>query len=296
MITPYDVDRERPRLIRIAYRMLGSLADAEDVVGDVAVESLRAVESENPAGWLTTVTVRRSLDLLRRRQRERQTYLGPWLPEPRVTAVTDLPADAGDREAELSIGFLHLAETLTPPQRAVIILRSLGYEHSEIADILQMSTAASRQHEHRARIRLDAAAAEIDHPAGDHTRMHRREARQLLGRFLAAARRGDLDRLLRTLHDDVVGYSDGGGRVRAARNPITGPLKLARFVLGVTRRNPDTVVETVLINGRPGICVVLAGNRHLITLEARDGRIHRFYDISNPDKLTTSVASAPTGS
>ncbi|QGN31741.1 sigma-70 family RNA polymerase sigma factor [Microlunatus sp. Gsoil 973] len=162
-----DFENERPRLLRIAYRMLGSLTDAEDVVGDVAVEWLQTDQPDNPAGWLTTVTVRRSLDQLRRRRRERRAYVGPWLPEPRVTAITDLPADAGEREAELSLGFLRLAESLTPIQRAVIILRSLDYGHAEIADLLEISQEASRQHDHRARAKLGANAAELDRPDDD---------------------------------------------------------------------------------------------------------------------------------
>jgi RNA polymerase sigma-70 factor (ECF subfamily) len=287
-----DFDDQRPRLLRIAYRMLGSVSDAEDVVGDVAVEWLQSGEPDNPPGWLTTVTVRRSLDLLRRRKRERRTYVGPWLPEPRVTAITDLPAAAGEREAELSIGFLRLAERLTPVQRAVIILRSLDYSHAEIADLLEISEAASRQHDHRARARLGATATEID--AADDRRDEAAAAHRLLVRFLAAARRGDLDRLLALLHDDVVAYSDGGGLAKAARRPVAGPLKVARLIIGITRRNPEIRAEAVLINGRIGVSMVLAGRQNLLTLEVRDGRIHRFYDIANPEKVTAGAVSGPT--
>jgi RNA polymerase sigma-70 factor (ECF subfamily) len=307
-----DFDDQRPRLLRIAYRMLGSVTDAEDVVGDVAVQWLqsrdadKAERADNPAGWLTTVTVRRSLDLLRRRKRERRTYVGTWLPEPRVTAITDLPGADGEQDAELSIGFLRLAEALTPVQRAVIILRSLGYSHAEIAGLLEISEDASRQHDHRARTRLAASAVEAD-AADDHDRAvdhaaprpgdrngEAAVARRLLSRFLAAARRGDLDRLLAVLHDDVVAYSDGGGQVKAARRPVEGPLKVARLILGITRRNPDVRPQPVLINGRIGLSMVLAGGQNLLTLDVRDGRIHRFYVIANPEKITAGAVSGRT--
>jgi RNA polymerase sigma-70 factor, ECF subfamily len=288
---------ERPRLVRIAYRMLGSLADAEDVVGNVSVDALAAdAEPENAAGFLTTLTVRRSLDLLRLRYRDRRVYTGTWLPEPVVTEISERPAAAGEREAELSIGFLQLAESLSPPQRAVVILRSLDYPHAEIAELLEISTVASRQYEHRARTRLGSAAAELDHgrtDVVDHAdHQDSRQARRLLRGFLSAARDGDTDRLINLLHQDVIGYSDGGGRVRAARNPIAGRAKIARFAIGIAARNPDPSGRFVLINDRPGMIIWLRGNPHLLTLDVRNGCIHRLYDVSNPDKHQMITESA----
>ncbi|SDT21564.1 sigma-70 family RNA polymerase sigma factor [Microlunatus soli] len=277
------LSEERQRLTRIAYRMLGSWSDAEDVIGDVAVESIRGDhDPDNPAGWLTTITIRRSLDLLRRRKRERQHYIGPWLPEPRIGDDSTGPERVADQRADLSIGFLRLAESLTPTQRAVIILRSLDYSHDEISALLEISAAASRQHEHRGRRRLGRTS---DPTAPDTDDDQQRLTRRLLDSFLVAAEHGDSAELIKLLHDDVVYYSDGGGRVKAARNPIIGPAKIARFLVGIGRRNRLTAAGMITVNDRPGIEITLAGNRHLITLDVEGDQIIAIYDLSNPDKL-----------
>ncbi|UCR89363.1 sigma-70 family RNA polymerase sigma factor [Mycetocola spongiae] len=275
---------ERERLIRLAYRMLGSRVEAEDVVQEVLWELHRAVGVENPGGWLTTVTVRRSIDALRRRERERD-YIGPWLPEPLLErraprGAAPGPAEAAERDDTLGYAFLVLAESLTPPQRAVTVLRALGSPHEEIARILGISPAASRQHARRAGVVLEAGRA--GRPAGPAADA---ENERLLRAFLRAAREGDLAALEAVLHADVVSYNDGGGRVRAALNPIYGRPRVARFSAGVaalhaTRRR----VRFLRVNGRPGAVLTLSGGVHILSVEVREGAIFRVYDVLNPAK------------
>ncbi|MEB4615604.1 sigma-70 family RNA polymerase sigma factor [Leucobacter sp. M11] len=276
---------ERERLVRVAYRMLGSLSDAEDVVQGVSVEFLRAPEPENPEGWLTTVTVRRAIDALRVRQRE-QSYRGPWLPEPLLADRAPGhaqrghgdPAALAERLDTLSTGFLVLAETLTPPQRAVVVLRSLEHSHAEIAEALGISVAASRQLDRRARARL-AEREPVGEP-GDAA-----AERTLLTAFLSAARDGDVAGLTALLHAEVIAFNDGGGRTRAARRPLLGPDRVARFAAGVSGLHDSQAARPVWANGRPAAVVTLSGVAHLVTVEVRDGRIARITDLSDPGKL-----------
>lgn len=281
-------ERERRRLTLLAYRMCGSWSDAEDVVQSVALEWVRLSEPvDDPAAWLTTVTVRRALDALRARRRE-PAYVGPWVPEP-VVAAPDEPYAAAERTEALATAFLMLAEALTPPQRAVVVLRALGYEHTEIGEVLQISPAASRQHHTRGTRRLtelngrDVAA---DPTVGLAPMADQREAQRLLTLFLRAARAGNVDALLELLHTDVVAYSDGGGRVRAARRPLFGPSNVARFTAGVVARNPAdrTTLRLVSVNAGPGAVLTISGDEHVLSLQVRDGLIYRLFDVSNPEK------------
>ncbi|MEV0731610.1 sigma-70 family RNA polymerase sigma factor [Polymorphospora sp. NPDC050346] len=274
---------QRGRLTALAYRMLGSWTDAEDVVQDVAIEWWAGADDvANPGGWLTTTTVRRAIDALRRRQRE-SSYVGPWLPEPVVVDRQPAAADLVEVGETLSTAFLMIAETLTPPQRAVVVLRSLGYRHDEIAGVLDITPAAARQHHARAMRTLDRHGAPTGNGAADRAG-DEAGTRSLLVAFLSAARDGDLDALVALLHDDVVAYNDGGGRRRAARNPLFGPAKVARFVVGISGMSTRRAVRLVTVNGTPGAIVTLAGVVHVISIQVRDGRIHRIFDVSNPDK------------
>ncbi|BCJ70210.1 sigma factor [Polymorphospora rubra] len=277
---------QRGRLTALAYRMVGSWTDAEDVVQDVAVEWWAgAGDVANPGGWLTKTTVRRAIDALRRRQRE-SGYVGPWLPEPVVVDRQPAAADLVEARETLSTAFLLIAEALTPPQRAVVVLRSLGYRHDEIAGFLDITPAAARQHHTRATRTLDRQGP----PTGTGTAGRDGDdavTRSLLGAFLSAARDGDLEALVALLHDDVVAYNDGGGRTRAALNPLFGPAKVARFVVGVSGTYARRAVRLVTVNGTPGAIVTLGGTAHVISLQVRDGRIYRIFDVSNPDKHGT---------
>lgn len=284
--------------------MCGSWADAEDIVQQVAIEWLRTTAPvDNAAGWLTTVTVRRALDQLRARQRD-AAYVGPWLPEPVIDTVED-PDRAIERAESLSTAFLMLAEALTPPQRATIVLRALDYSHTEIARIIQITPAASRQHYTRARRRL----AELDHHTDERecdvgrpalaqgpSRGIDRQARVLLETFLTAARTGDVELLTEVLHDQVQAYQDGGGNTRAARRVLVGTANVARFAIGVAALHQTRhTVRFVTVNGAPGAVVTLSGIVHVLSVQVRDGRIYRLFDVCNPDKhraLPTAVEAA----
>jgi len=299
-------EAERRRLVLLAYRICGSWADAEDVVQQASLEWLRLVRpAGNPAGWLTRTTVRRAIDVLRARQRA-ASYAGPWLPEPVVTDPG--PHDAVEHEETLSMAFLTLAETLTPPQRAVVVLRALDFSHAEIAAILDITAAASRQHQLRATRRLELAGPSVGRgpaarqsvedgvaaqAAGPAARMSdgggaAAQAAHLLGAFVAAARSGDVDRLTELLHADVRAYQDGGGKARAARRVLVGAANVARFTVGVAGlHRARRTVAFVDVNGAPGAVIMLSGIAHVLSAEIRDGRIYRLFDVCNPDKLTT---------
>ncbi|WP_407317433.1 sigma-70 family RNA polymerase sigma factor [Isoptericola halotolerans] len=298
------LDDERRRLTLLAYRMCGSWADAEDVVQQVYLEWWRAHESvDNGPGWLTRTTVRRAIDALRARQRD-AAYVGPWLPEPVVQEPSDGPHSAAEQSEAMSTAFLLLAESLTPPQRAVVVLRALRYEHAEVADILGISPAAARQHHVRGLRRLAErdgrapAVAAIMGPRSEGAQPSdaRDETARLLTAFLTAARRGDTAALTALLHEDVRAYNDGGGRTRAARRVVTGGQHVARFVIGVAGRHEGRrAVRLVTVNGTPGALVTLADVGHVLSLEVRDGRIYRLFDVCDTDKLSALRTSALRG-
>lgn len=285
---------ERRRLVALAYRVCGSWSDAEDVVQQVSLEWLGTDGTvARPAAWLTRVTVRRAIDALRARRRA-AAYVGPWVPEPLVETPDADPHLHAERAEALSTAFLVLAESLTPPQRAVVVLRALGYEHAEIARILDLTPAAARQHHTRGLRRLDAenGRAVRDDPgvlprrtdvaAG---RALERETRPLLDAFVRAARQGDTTTLGDLLHEQVRAYNDGGGRARAARRVLTGSEAVARFVVGVASRHVGRRdVRAVVVNGAPGLLVTLSGVPHVMSVQVRDGRLYRVFDVCNPDK------------
>lgn len=289
-----EFEDERRRLTGLAYRMCGSWADAEDVVQAVAVDWLQTDGGVlNPAGWLTRVTVRRSIDALRARQRDAR-YVGPWVPEPLVSDPDGGPHDALEHAETLSTAFLMLAESLTPPQRAVVLLRALGYEHAEIAEILGVTPAAARQHQVRGLRRLNRTnGKDVEHdPAMRATLRTDGKAAELLAAFLAAAREGDVDALAGLLHHDVEAYQDGGGKTRAARRVLLGIPHVARFVAGVASLHSDRSARFVQVNGQPGAIVTLSGIEHVLSVQVRDGRLVRLFDVCNPDKHTTLAALA----
>ena len=292
MLQVREFEDERRRLTLLAYRMCGSWADAEDVVQAVAVEWTQAEGGvHNPAGWLTRVTVRRSIDALRARQRE-ATYVGPWVPEPLVSDPDGGPHEAFERSEALSTAFLMLAESLTPPQRAVVVLRALGYEHPEIAEILDVTPAAARQHHVRGLRRLNRAnGRDVEREPGMvATVSPQGKAAELLAAFLTAAREGEVDVLARLLHQDVEAHQDGGGATRAARRVLIGIPNVARFVAGVASLHHERSARMVQVNGQPGAIVTLSGVEHVLSAQVRDGRILRLFDVCNPAKHTTLAA------
>ncbi|MFF4508840.1 RNA polymerase sigma-70 factor [Streptomyces sp. NPDC001401] len=281
--TPDAVFEEyRPLLLGLAYRLLGSMWDAEDVVQEAYLRWAAADRAEIrvPRAFLVTVVTRLALDQLRSARVTREAYTGPWLPEP-VASDAFGPAQTAELRDSLAYATLHLMERLTPPERAVFVLREafeLSYE--EIAEIVGTTLANCRQ--------LHSRAAR--HLAADRERFHPDEDAhgELLRRFLDAAQRGDLAALTDLLSEDVVVWNDGGGKVRAALRPVEGRANVLAFLAGLIARYGLGKTELVGVNdGSPAVWTEVDGNRQLVALDIReDGLIHGIFAVLNPDKLT----------
>ena len=269
----------RPFLRALAYRLLGSWHDAEDVLQDAFVRWSRAdrTDVDEPRRYLTRVVTRLAVDRLRARARE--AYVGPWLPEP---VATD-PSPFGTVDtSDLSIPVLHLMERLTPPQRAVYVLRTaFGVDYPEIARIVGRPPEHCRQLHHR------AAEALSGHPRFS---ADRAETSRLVDAFAAAARRGDLSALERLLHTDVEAWSDGGGRVRAALRPVLGTRKVARLFAAVYGKPRAFTASPVEVNGHPGLVVRYVTRTHVLAVAVTDGLISRVFLVANPAKLAPFLA------
>lgn len=267
---------ERPRLLTLGYRMLGSWHDAEDLAQDAWLRwsSVDHAGIESPAAYLTTTVTRLAIDRLRARQRTLEAYVGPWLPEP-VTSDR-LPDELAADTDSLSLATLHLMERLTPPERAVYVLREgFVYSFREIATILDRTEPGVRQLFRRSRARLGDGARFQAEPA---------EHERLLRAVMDASRAGAVDELECLLHEQVVLWSDGGGKAAAARNPIVGPAKVARFLAGVYGRQ-QADVRVIALNGLPALEIIAKNGRRIIALGMRDDAITGVYMVANPDKL-----------
>lgn len=273
----------RPQLFAVAYRMLGSVSDAEDVLQDAYLRWVSAVRDDidNPAAYLTTIVTRICLDVLKSARVKREVYVGPWLPEPLLCDTMPDPADAALVADSLSMAFLVLLESLSPLERAAFLLREVfGYEYDEIAAVLERDAAACRQLVSRARKQVDARRPRYA--------TSRAEGERLTTEFLVACGTGDVDALMQLLAGDVVLHSDGGGVVSAARRPVVGPGDVARFMVGISKNAPvDLHVQLTLVNGDPGAVVSRAGDiLFVLGLEIADRRIVRVNIVRNPEKLT----------
>ncbi|HET6954321.1 MAG TPA: RNA polymerase sigma factor SigJ [Acidimicrobiales bacterium] len=286
---------DRPRLLGLAYRITGSRVDAEDVVQE-AWERVRRAEGgsvERPSAWLTTVVSRLALDRLRATQRRRETYVGPWLPEP-VVAVGRPAGEAGDpahlaeMAESLTFGFLRVLETLSPVERVVFVLADVfGVPSADIATVVGRSPDACRQIASRARRRVRDAhrptttAEDADRVAED---------------LVAALVAGDADRVVALLAPDVVAISDGGPERRAARRPVVGPDRVARLLLYTARRAAEygVRVEPRRLNGQHGAVALweeLTVSASAITVAG--GRITELHTVVNPDKLAALELTDP---
>jgi RNA polymerase sigma factor (sigma-70 family) len=275
--------RHRPMLLGLAYRLLGSAHDADDVLQEAYLRWAGADRTvvEQPRRYLTRVVARLALDQLRARRSRREHYVGEWLPEP--VATDPSPFGAVDT-SDLSIGVLHLMERLTPPQRAVFVLRSaFDMPYDEIAAILSRGADDCRQLYHRAEKALRDGRARFAPTPAEH--------RRLLADFVAAAREGDAARLHGLLHADVVAWSDGGGKVRTARRPVRSAAKVTRFFAGIYSRPGELRAAPIEINGAPAMWIVRPRGRHLLTLDADGGAIRHVFVLANPDKLTAVPAA-----
>lgn len=275
-----DVDafeEHRPLLLGLAYRLLGGMWDAEDIVQEAFLRWTRATEVREPRAYLITIVSRLALDQLRSARVTREAYPGPWLPEP-VPSGAFGPQETAELTDTLSYATLHMMERLSPPERAVFVLREafeLPYER--IAGILDVPAATCRQHHRRAAARLAEGRDRFHPTAADHT--------ELLGRFLDAARGGDLTTLTDLLAEDVVAWNDGGGRTRAALHPIQGRDRVAAFIAGLGSRYGLGAASIVEANGAPAVWTHIDGQEQLAMFDIRNGRIHTIYAVLNRDKL-----------
>jgi RNA polymerase sigma-70 factor (ECF subfamily) len=270
----------RETLFGIAYRMLGSVAEAEDVVQEAYLRRERAGVVENERAFMSAVTTRLAIDVLRSARVRREAYVGSWLPEPLVEA--EAPA-AVESEESVSLAFLVLLERLSPLERAVFVLREsfdLGFD--EIAAIVERSETNCRQILSRARRRLGDERPRFDPDPS--------ERRTLAERFLAAARDGDLDGLVAVLAPNAVIVGDGGGRARALPRPLTGAAAVARALVAFYGQIDRWGVrlEPITVNGQPGFRTVDSDHRllNVVGLDIAGGRVTAIRAVLNPDKLT----------
>jgi RNA polymerase sigma-70 factor (ECF subfamily) len=274
--------RHRTRLLGVAYRLLGSMWDAEDVVSEAMVRWLRvdSTDVREPLAYLTTMVTRLALDQLKSAHATRQSYVGPWLPEPTLTKTAELgPLDTVELRDSVSLATLHVMEQLTPPERGVFVLReAFELSFAEIGEILETTEAAARQLLHRARARIARGEPRFEADPSEHA--------VLLGRFLRAVEAGDLADLEQLLASDAISYSDGGGKVRAAIRPIVGRDNVLKFLRGLVRRFAVHDVQMVEANGLPAALLAIGHQRELLTLEVFDHRIRAVYNVLNPEKLT----------
>ncbi|MFI9723137.1 RNA polymerase sigma-70 factor [Streptomyces sp. NPDC052396] len=277
-------EEQRSTLTGVAYRMLGRVADAEDVVQEAWLRWSGADRTEvrDARGYLVRITTRLAIDRLRQLQTRRESYVGPWLPEP---VLTDFGPGAPDTEQRavladtVSVAVLVVLESLSPLERAVFVLReAFGFPYQEIAATLGRSEAAVRQLAGRARRHVEERRRRFDVEPG--------QRRALTERFLAAATGGSLEDLLELLAPDVRLVSDGGGKVRAALRPVESADKVARFVLGVAGQTAAAEIRPAEVNAGPALLVLLDGRLDsVVTLEVRDGRVAEISVVRNPDKV-----------
>ncbi|VXB70756.1 RNA polymerase sigma-70 factor [Pseudoclavibacter sp. 8L] len=269
----------RPRLFGIAYRILGSVAEAEDVVQDAWVrwQTTDRASIRTPLAFLTTMTTRLAINVAESSRVRRETYIGPWLPEP---VMTDSDPTLGAENAEaLAMGMLLLMERLTPTERAVYLLReAFDFPFSEIAEAIDTTEANARQLGRRARLHLQTA--------GTREVSFERHNR-LLRSFLEATETGNLERLRSLLTDDIVYYGDGGGAVSAARRPIEGRDRVGRFLLGIVEKSQgDFQVDVMSVNGADAVVLREDGRPYLVgMIGVSDAGIDRIYFVMNPEKL-----------
>lgn len=277
----------RPLLFSIAYRMLGSSADAEDVLQDAYIrwQRAKATDVRSPKDYLSTTVTRLAVDHLRSARVRREVYVGPWLPEPLVGVDASDPLAAATLAESLSTAFLVLLERLTPTQRAAFLLREVfAFEYADVARILRSSEANARQLVQRARRQIAEGRPRFTSDA--------RQADELSRRFLAACTTGDMQGLVSLLSDDAVAWADGGGNFAAARRPVTGTERVSRFVASVVAKwlaSGDVAIEAV--NGGVGLLFHAGGRLRAVMTVATDtivGRVQGVFIQVNPAKLHDS--------
>ena len=286
-----EYDAARPRLVRVAYAILGSRAEAEDVVADCWLRLVGAEEREpvrDVLGWATVAVSRAALDVLRSARVRREAYVGPWLPEPVVTSPD--PADRVTLDDSVRYALLVVLEQLSPAERTAWVLHDLfGMPFAEVATAVGRTPDAVRQLASRARRHVASGTPRLDVDRSAHDRV--------VAAFAAAAAGGDLTALVHTLDPAVVLTSDGGGVVNAARRPVLGPDRVARFLLGTLGRPTAATVETVAVNGVTGFAVVEPDGRvsTVLSLTVDGDLVTRVDLVRAPDKLAGIALGSDAG-
>lgn len=273
----------RPRLFAIAYRMLGTRTDAEDVLQDAWLRWHHADQAtlQSTEAWLVTVVTRLAIDRLRAAKTEREAYVGWWLPEPLVELDERTPEVAAELADELSVALLWVLERLSPEERAAFLLRQVfDHDYDEIATLLGKSEAACRQMVHRASERLQQERPRFDVPQDAH--------RRVVERFMHAARSGEREAIKALLADNVQIVGDGGGKVPSFMKILRGAHRIANLYWVLWRKNPGQVVYRMAqVNGEPGLLRYVDGRLESAQAFVTDGeRIVAIYAVRNPDKLT----------
>ncbi len=273
----------RPYLFSIAYRMLGTVSEAEDVVQEAYVRLTGAGPIEQPKAYAAKVTTRLAIDTLRSARVRRESYVGPWLPEPLLTSGPDAdPAHRIEMDDSVSTAFLVLMESLSPLERAAYVLREgFDYSYGELAQVLERSEASCRQLVARARAHIEERRPRFEPD------VRRRD--ELARAFLAASETGDLKALEALLAEDVQIFGDGGGKAAAVVHPVSGNVQVARFLLGLMRqaKTRGWVLRVVEVNGQPGFAVDDSDGRLLsvLALQIADSQVQTMHSVANPDKL-----------
>jgi RNA polymerase sigma-70 factor (ECF subfamily) len=275
-------------MFAVAYRMLGTITDAEDAVQDAWLRWSAAHREHvtDQRAYLARIAVNTALNRLRSARARREAYVGPWLPEPLLTETGPDPAERAELAESVSMAMLVVLESLTPDERAVFVLREVfGFSHAEIGAALGRPDAAVRQLAHRAREHVQARRPRFD--------VDWNQQRAVTDRFLAAAAGGDIEGLVSVLAPNVTLLTDGGGKTRAALRPITGAAKVARFMAGIaTRQYLGTDVSAMRldaaeINGAPGTLISAGGQPvAVLTMTVADHRVTAIQLLTNPDKLS----------
>lgn len=282
MLTTTEFDQHRSALFGLAYRMLGSVMDAEDILQEAFLRWQNVPESEvrSPRAYLMTIVTRLSVDQLRRAHVQREEYVGAWLPEPLPQLPDNDPARRVELDESLSTAFLVLLESLSPLDRAVFLLHEVfNYTFAEIATIVDRSPAECRQIGHRARQRLMQGRPRFE--------VETETVEEVVQQFLRACVGDDMSELLGLLAPDVTVTPDHGGKVQSIRNIVVGSARVARLMLGLFRRwSPPLIFHLATINGQPSL-IGCADEKpvSVTTFEVLDRKIHAIYQVLNPDKL-----------
>tara|TARA_R110000868_G_scaffold42158_4_gene142996 strand:+ start:827 stop:1756 length:930 start_codon:yes stop_codon:yes gene_type:complete len=288
--------RHRARVFGMAYRLTGTVSDAEDVVQETWLRWNKADVDAivSPEAWLTTVASRLGLDHLRRLKSRRETYVGPWLPEPLVAAATGqtqpTPEDTLALSDDISMALLHMLERLAPEERTAFLLHeAFDYDYGELASLLGKSEAACRQIVSRARRRISDTRPRFNTSVSEHAR--------LAEAFALALSSEDPDALIACLKPDAVLLSDGGGKAAAALNPIFSADHIMRFFFGIAKKfqMPFSPLP-ITVNGQPGFALTHKGELHsLISMNIEDGQISTIYIMRNPDKIARAAETLGMG-